>query len=151
MSYLAKQILSNKTNRDVDDLGIPIYNRQKKSVLETPQYLVARALLIESQEPGYDNIATSRLHMRQEMICRGQREIEETSANFYSLTRVQYKVETHIQLLFWLELKRRLPHLNPYIYKVGEGLWWDKKTGELIEGSNDDIRQRSNTGNYSDL
>lgn len=152
MSSLAKQILQNKRHHvKTDDLGIPKEDELGDSVLKRPQYFVARALLLETKNPRYDPDSTMRLHLRQDMIYQHNREVDENPNNFYRLTGIGYKVENQLQLLFWTELKRRLPHLNPHIYKICDSLWWDKNNGEIIEGSNDEIRKKTIKGAYGEI
>lgn len=139
MCSLAKQILQNKKDAKGDDLGIPIEDGKGNSVINKPQYFVARAFLLESKDPRYDASSTSRLHLREGVIYRRHQQIEENTGNFYRLTGVGYKVEKQIQILFWMELRKRLPHLNPNYYKIADGLWWDKINGKVIGGSHEDI------------
>lgn len=150
MSSLAKQILENR-NRRVDDAGIPTEDSRDHDVTMTPQYLVARTLARERQDPGYDSTSVHRLHMRKGVIYRSNEEIAESDYMFYALTGVLYKVEKRLQVLYWIELKRYLPHLNPNIYKISENLWWDKISGEIIEGNNDYIRKRSIEEDYEEF
>lgn len=145
MTSLAKQILTNKRRgNNLDELGIPTENMRGEELMQRPQYLVARTFLLESKSPEYDPDTTSRLHLRQDVIYRHNMEIEEDERNFYRLTGVGYKVEKRAQILYWMELRKRLPKLNPNIYKISDELWWDKKNGELIEGDKEDVQKKTN-------
>lgn len=139
---LAKQILENKRNRkndNYDEFGIPIKDELGKEVLLRPQYLVARALLAEQQNPEYDPMTTHRLHMRNGLLYNYNKEVVEDNDTFFELTRVEYAVPIQIRAKFWNELKRWVPKLNTDYYKVCDGLWWDKSNGKVIEGDNDEI------------
>lgn len=137
MTSLAKQILNNRRTKNCDEFGIPLEDSAGKDVTQRPDYFVARALLLEQKDPRYDAYSTMRLHMREDEIYQHNHIIEETKTNFYRLTGVTYPVTPQAQIVFWVELKRRLPRLNTDWFKVCDGLWWHKKNGELKEG---DIR-----------
>lgn len=138
MTSLAKQILKSKRKKNCDDLGLPIEDGRGEEVLQRPQYLVARALLLEKKNPRYDEQTTIRLHLRQNEIYQHNRWIEENSANFHMLTGVAYAVPRRIQVLFWAELHRRLPQLDMSKYKICDGLWWDKENGEILDENRED-------------
>lgn len=143
MSSLAKQILKNRNRPDkTDDLGIPILDDNDNDVRKRPQYFVARALILETKDPNYDPHSTHRMHIRHGEIYSGKQVISECRSNFYKLTGIYDKVPLETQLLFWVELKRRLPRLCSSIYKVSDELWWDKTNGKLIEGSIEDVQAR---------
>lgn len=145
MSSLAKQILRNKKNpHNADELGLPTENSKGDKLRHNPQYLVARALLLESKDPSYDPDTTHRLHLRDGRIYLRNVAVDETDREFYRLTGVSYSVPVQIRMLFWGELKRRIPKLNPNFYKISDRLWWDKKKGEIIEGDYDEILEKIN-------
>lgn len=151
MHSLTKQILENRKKRDpVDDLGLPLSKDNDEGSIKNPQYFVARALLFEKLDPRYDEDSIHRLHLRQGIIHYNNEEIIEDRKSFFRLTGVSYPVSDQVQMRFWIELKRRLPHLNPNIYKVTDGLWWDKKNGKIVEGSSQDIREKARKGEYGE-
>lgn len=150
MTSLAKQILKNKNRRQSDELGIPVDDGNGKDVLKRPQYLVARTFLLEKLGPRYDEMSTSRLHMRHGIIYKGNQKIEENPSNFYRLTGVNYSVGSRVKVLYWMELKKRLPHLNPNVYKISDELWWDKINGEILGDDNETIRQKANQGYFGE-
>lgn len=140
---LAKQILNNKsTGRgNCDEFGIPLQDGRGEDVTHRPQYLVARALLTEQLNPDYDSATTHRLHMRNDMLYNYNKEVQENHKNFYKLTGVEYHVSSALQMRFWEELKKFVPKLDTSIYKVCDGLWWDKKSGKVLIGGDDEIRE----------
>lgn len=144
MSYLAKQILQGKKVSGCDEFGIPLKDRRGDSVALRTQYLVARTFLVEQRNPYYDKDSTMRLHLRNGEIYEHNHLIEENKANFYRLTQVDYQVAEHARILFWAELKRRLPILYPHMYKIAENLWWDKKNGEIMKGGHNEILEKIN-------
>lgn len=144
MTSLAKEILRNKQSDEVDETGLPIKDRRGHDLLQKPQYLVARTLILERQNPYYDSDSTARLHLRQGVIYRRNKEIEEKRSEFYHLTGITYSVPIQVQIAYWDELKKHLPHLCPDIFKVCEGLWWDKKNGEIVKGDINEIKERAN-------
>lgn len=142
---LAKQILENKSNNSYgcDEFGIPLKDGQGKDVTLRPQYLVARALLTEQQNPEYDQMTTHRLHMRNGLLYNYNKEVKEDNTTFFKLTGVEYHVPLHIRAKFWEELKRRVPTLNTDFYKVCDGLWWNKKSGEILIGSDNEVKKKA--------
>lgn len=150
MTSLAKQILKNKRNKQEDDLGIPVEDGNGKDVIQRPQYFVARTLLLEKMDPRYDEMSTSRLHLRHGTIYEGNRTVTEDQYNFHRLTGVNYTVNRRTQILYWMELKKKLPHLNPNVYKISNELWWDKNNGELLEDDNETIRKKASQGDFGE-
>lgn len=142
---LAKQILANRENEEkvaCDEFGIPIKDENDKDVQMRPQYLVARTFLLQGMDPRYEHGTTRCLHMREDALYNHNREVKQDTATFYRLTGVTYQVNQAIQTQFWEELKRRVPRLNTTIYKICDNLWWDKKTGEMVVGDYDTIKER---------
>lgn len=144
MSSLAKEILDNKrgARSDCDEFGIPLKNRIGRSILKNPNYYVARAFFIEKQDPDYDPDTVNRLHLRGDSIYQHHDLVKEDPHNFYRLTRVGDNIPLAIQVSFWEELKKCLPVLNTNVYKISDGLWWDKRQGELVMCDSEDIKKR---------
>lgn len=137
---LAKQILKNKSNNNskCDEFGIPLKDVDGLEVKLRPQYLVARALFMEQRDPEYNHNTIHRLHLRDGLLYNYNKEVMEDRKTFYNLTGVEYQVPTAVQIKFWAELKKRVPKLVTNLYKVCDGVWWDKKNGEIIyDNSND--------------
>lgn len=141
---LAKQILKNKTEgkpSDRDEFGIPYKDGKDQDVTYRPQYLVARALMMQKLDPSYEEGTTRCLHTRDGVLFQDNMEVTQNAPTFYRLTGVTYMVNSAIQIQFWEELKKRVPYLDTTIYKICDFLWWDKATGEIIEGDYDKIRE----------
>lgn len=142
MSSLAEQIIEYKNHdkkADCDEFGIPLKDEYGKSVKDNPQYYVARALLVEQKDPRYDPLTAHRLHTVYGVTYYHDKEVTECSDDFYKLTEVTYNVPKGVQMLFWKYLQLYIPKLDTSIYKICDGLWWDKECGEVVEATDDEI------------
>lgn len=139
MNSLTSVILQNRnkqvrlgTDDSIDELGIPKTDQYGNNITNTPGYMVCRALLRDKKEEPYEEDTVNRLHTRDGIVYRSNKEIEATTENFYLLTGVVDNVKYGLRLCFWQELKRRIPKLDQKIIKIADGMYWDSKNGEIF-------------------
>lgn len=108
-----------------DELGIPIPSP------ETPQYWVARALLIDTRaHEGEPRIHC--LHLRGDEVYAGHKPLRETEPVVYELAHLNHSVKRFEVVAFWRELKKYLPKLDRSKLEIAEGLLWDIEHGKII-------------------
>lgn len=127
---------------DVDELGLPKKDAYGNDVTGMVDYMVARTLIRDTKREDFEEDTVHRLHVRLEKIYRGNEEIIENTENFHLLTGITESKNKGTMALFWVGLKMRLPKLYRNIIKVSDGLYWDTKTGELLEASYEDLIKR---------
>lgn len=127
---------------DVDELGLPKKDAYGNDVTNTVDYMVARTLIRDAKRVDFEIDTVHRLHMRTDQIFRGNEQIIENTENFHLLTGLADNTTRGKKALFWEGLKSHLPKLYPNIIKVGEDVYWNKKTGELLEASYEDLIKR---------
>lgn len=126
---LADQIVKrNEVNPDnqpnIDELGIPV------PTPETPEYLVARALLIDTKaHEGEPRIRG--LHIRNGTIYLGHEPLKEHKLTVYCLTHLRRPLKDWEIMAFWRELKRHVPTLSRRCVEIADNLYWDIEKAEL--------------------
>lgn len=133
----ARDIIESK-----DELGLPTFDEDGRDLREQPAYAVARALIRDRQRPDWEEDTVHRLHLRHGEIHRGCNLITEESQSFYILTGFTTHKVKALQYSFWEKLKEVLPVLDTNVIKVGEGVYWDKRSGKLCSCSYQDIIER---------
>lgn len=127
---LADEIVKKNTqqspNTKTDELGIPV------PTPETPEYLVARTLLINEQSLTHNEPRIHGLHTRNGELYRGTSPLKETKHTIYDLTHLKRPIKEWEEALFWRELKRRLPQLYTKVLEVSPDLYWDMEQAALI-------------------
>lgn len=98
----------------------------------TPDYLVARALLINEQALADDEPRIHGLHLRDDTIFRWHSPIAENRRTMLELTRLKRNVKAWEEVEFWRLLKKYLPRLNRRILEIAPDLYWDIDKAELI-------------------
>lgn len=127
---LADQIAERNTNsspnQNLDEFGIPI------PVPETPEYLVARALII-NQPGGADPLSDIYcLHLRGDDIYLGHTPIRINKQTVLSLTHLKRNLKTWEEVEFWRLLREYIPRLNRRFVVLGENCFWDIEKAEII-------------------
>lgn len=136
---LADQIVkrneeASDASPSTDEFGIPIPEP------ETPEYLVARALLIDTRaHEGEPRIHG--LHTRRHQLYSGHTPLKETIATLYELTHLRRRVADWEAAAFWRELKKRVPALSRRCLEITDDLYWDLERGELV--SREEAGERS--------
>lgn len=127
---LADQIAdkqSSSPSSDVDEFGIPI------PTPETPEYWVARALLIHNNDrPDYD-YSINCLHLRGDTLYLNHTPLEETSDTIYRLTRLRHPIKVWERVAFYAALKQYVPRFRRDFIQIAPDLYWDYQTAELID------------------
>lgn len=136
---LAEEIIAydekETPKQEVDEFGIPI------PPLNVPEYLVARALLVNQEVDAHGVVSLKSLHARGGEIYLGNSPIKQTQNNVYQLTRYRQSVREWEQAAFWQLLFKYLPRLNRRILHVSGDLYWDTEKAELI--SLEEAKERS--------
>lgn len=127
---LADQIVERNSNsspnQEIDEFGIPI------PTPETPEYLVARALILHqpgNADPLHDIHC---LHLRNGALYLGHTPLRETKKTILELTRLKRSLKDWEEVEFWRLLKQYIPRLNRRFLIVGENCYWDIEKAELI-------------------
>lgn len=125
---IAKRASAPTPNQPLDEFGIPAPDP------ETPEYLVARALIINQHGLEEDqSIGISSLHLRQDQIFQGHSPIKEDKTSIYRLTQLKRPLKEWEVVEFWRLLRQYLPRLNRKILRVAQNLYWDTDKAELID------------------
>lgn len=126
---LADQIAErnqHSPNQEMDELGIPV------PTPETPEYLVARALMLDSRDYREQNFWITGLHLRDGVIYKYHTPVRENKKALLELTRLKRNVKDWEEVEFWCILKEHLPKLYRSILEVAPDLYWDTDKAELI-------------------
>ena len=137
---LADQIVERHTeqspNTEVDEFGIPIPQPN------TPEYLVARALILHQPGDAEPLHSIYCLHLRGEVLYYGHTPILEKKENIYKLTQLKRSLKDWETVEFWRLLKSYVPKLNRRFLVIGEGCFWDMDKAEIINGKEAEKRSR---------
>lgn len=112
---------------EVDEFGIPVPSP------ETPEYLVARALLIN--ERALEQTHAPRihgLHLRGDAVWLGHRPLKQQVGVVYQLTHLRRSLRMWEVEAFWRVLKQYLPHLDRRYIEIADGLLWDMERAILV-------------------
>lgn len=127
---LADQIVARNTkqtpNTKVDEFGIPI------PTPESPEYLVARALVLNERSLDETEPRIHGLHLRGTTLFRGHTQLRECRKTLLELTRLKRNIRDWEEVEFWHVLEEHLPKLYRNILEVGPDLYWDIDKAELI-------------------
>ena len=138
---LADQIVERNTNSspntEVDEFGIPIPKP------ETPEYLVARALMWDNRDWHQDNPWVTGLHLRGDVIYKYHTPIKETKKQILALTHLKRNLKDWEEVEFWRVLKEHLPKLYRNILQISDDLYWDIDKAELINRQQAEERSKS--------
>lgn len=126
---LADQIVERNTeqnpNTEVDEFGIPVPHP------ETPEYLVARALILH--QPGDANDLTIHcIHLRNGQLYLGHQPLKEDRDTIYRLTQLKRNLKDWERVEFWRLLRSYVPKLHKRFLVVGDNCFWDIDKAELI-------------------
>lgn len=98
---------------------------------ETPQYLVARALLLDTRaHEGEPRIHC--LHLRDDQVYAGHMALKESEQAVYELTHLNHSLKKFEVVAFWRELRKYLPKLDRTKLEIAEGLLWDIESGKMV-------------------
>lgn len=127
---LADQIVERNTgqspNTEVDECGFTVPHP------ETPEYLVARALMFDSRDYREHNPWITGLHLRGDVIYKYHTPVKETKRKILELTRLKRNLKDWEEVEFWRILKEHLPKLYRNILEIAADLYWDIDKAELI-------------------
>lgn len=126
---LADQIAErnqSSPNQEMDELGIPV------PTPESPEYLVARALMFDSRDYRESNPWITGLHLRGDVVHKYHTPIPETKKKILELTHIKRNIKDWEEVEFWRVLKEHLPKLNRKILEIAPDLYWDIDKAELI-------------------
>lgn len=118
--------VSSSPDGEIDELGLTV------PTPETPEYLVARALMFDSRDYREQNPWITGLHLRDGVIYKYHTVVPETKRSMLELTRLKRRTQEWEEVEFWRILKEYLPKLCRCILEVGPDLYWDIDKAELI-------------------
>lgn len=111
-------------NSDVDELGLPIPNP------ETPEYWVARALLLHQPSNPHD---IYQLHLRGNDLYLGHTPLKETENTLYDLAHLRRPVKKWETAAFYRALKAYVPKLSRDYLQIADNLFWDVANARLVD------------------
>lgn len=136
---LADQIAERNTEQDqnnnIDELGLPVPQP------ETPEYLVARALLLHTPKDSTPN-AGNCLHRRGGQLYLGRIPLDEKKATLYDLTHLRRPLKEWEVAAFWRTLKQYAPVLDRRFLQVADDLYWDIEKAELLDYNEVNTRRK---------
>lgn len=124
-------------DNSIDELGIPI------PTPETPEYWVARALLI-NQPQTFNSIYG--LHTRNGGVWFGHDVLKEDKETLYRLAQLRHSVQTWQSVEFWRILKKYIPTLSRHFLEIAPDLIWDVDRAEIIDRKTANARLRRSRG-----
>lgn len=150
MTSLADKIIEYHESKqeeedELDEYGIPRHDGKGRDVRTLPQYYVARALMKQRLEnPEYEEDTIYQYHTIGNELYYAHRKIKEDSHNAYVMTGATWSMSKPLVTNFYVELKKKVPYLDTSVYKIADGLYWDKEEGEAVRCDYDEIAKRVN-------
>lgn len=110
----------------VDELGISYWDK--------PDYFVARALRIQylKQLKNPKLGATNGIYTFRGDLYLNHQLLQETTSNFYEITRWHQIVPLPMQKMFWVRLKEIAPWVEPSIIELNKDAYWDTREGKWL-------------------
>lgn len=143
MTSLADQIADRQTpsspNAPTDEFGIPV------PAPETPEYWVARALLIHNRDA---DLSVHCLHLRGTQLYLAHTPLKENEETLYRLARLRHPVKKWEVVAFYETLRGYLPRLDRRFLMVADDCFWDVERAELL--SRDEVLSRSRPQSHLD-
>lgn len=101
---------------------------------ETPEYWVARALIIHNRGDEDDNgvFDVYCLHLRDGQLYLGHTPLKENKATFYELTHLRHSVKDWELTTFYRVLRSCLPKLSRRFIIAADNLMWDIERAEFV-------------------
>ena len=113
-------------------LADSIYDASNQSTKASLLEKLVEMAINNSQANRRDEFTMYQLYLNNGNIYYGHDIIKETKANVYRLTKYEEKIPEPQLLLFWDELKTRLPVLDTSVYQISDNLFWSKSDGEVL-------------------